>query len=318
MPRRTFGLVRVSLALAFCVSSVHPQNMSTSPSSTAEMHYQLVPNYLKLPPDLYFSEVSAVAVNSKDHIFVFQRGSHPLVEFDENGNFVRTMGEGLFTRPHGLRIDSMDNLWVTDNGAHFVLKLTSEGRIDMVLGQKDYPGSDRSHFDGPDDVAFGKSGEIYVADGENNSRILKFDRDGHFLREWGGKGSGEGEFRLPHTIATDAQGSVYVGDRENARIQVFDANGKFQMQWTNVGHPYGIFLSADQHIYVADAEASRITELDLHGNILGSFGSAGRGPGQFAGAHSLAVTAKHEIFVAEVFNWRVEKFVPVAQSPAGK
>jgi len=274
-----------------------------------------VPDFLKLPSTLYLSEVSGVALNSLGHVFLFQRGTHPLVEFDENGNFVRTMGEGLFTRPHGLRIDASDNVWLTDNGAHFVLKISPEGRILMVLGQKDYPGSDQSHFNGPDDVAFGKSGEIYVADGEGNSRIVKFDRDGHFLKEWGRKGSGKGEFRLPHTIVTDSQGLVYVGDRENGRIQVFDADGNFRTEWTDVGHPYGLFVAPDQNIYVADAEASRVSEVDAKGKILLSFGTAGRGPGQFAGAHALAVTSKKEIFVAEVFNWRAEKFAPVDRHP---
>lgn len=146
-----------------------------------------------------------MALNSHGHIFVFQRRAHPLVEFDAKGNFVRTMGESLFTRPHGLRIDASDNLWATDNGAHFVL----DGRVLMVLGQKDHPGKDQSHFNGPDDVAFGKSGEIYIADGEENSRIIEFDRDGHFLREWGQPGWKKGEFRLPHTIVTDSRGLVY-------------------------------------------------------------------------------------------------------------
>jgi len=215
----------IILLLAFVVQVLRLQAQVES-EQVLEMPYRVVPNFLKLPSDLYFSEVSGVALNSKGHIFVFQQGSHPLVEFDENGNFVRTMGEGLFTRPHGLRIDSFDNIWVTDNGAHFVLKLSPEGRISMVLGQKDYHGNDHSHFDGPDDVAFGKSGEIYVADGEGNSRIVEFDRDGNFLRDWRMKGSNEGEFHLPHTIATNTRGLAYVGDRENARIQVFDAPRK--------------------------------------------------------------------------------------------
>ncbi len=289
--------------------------VASSSSSTAQLRYQLVPDFLKLASNSYFSEVSGVALNSRGHVFVFQRGTHPLVEFDENGEFVRTMGESLFNRPHGLRVDASDNLWVTDNGAHFVLKLNPEGRILMVLGQKDYPGNDHSHFDGPDDVAFGKSGEIYVADGEGNSRIVKFDRDGNFVREWGRRGSGKGEFRLPHTIVTDSEGLVYVGDRENARIQVFDSDGNFRTEWTDLGHPYGLFLAPDQHLYLADAEASRVSEIDIHGNMLGSFGIAGRGPGQFAGAHALAITSKKEIFVAEVFNWRVEKFTPVDHHP---
>lgn len=310
MRGRGFGFIILSSALVFGAAALLSQDASISNRKTAPSQYRLVPDFLKLPSNLYFSEVSGVALNSKGHVFVFQREAHPLVEFDENGNFVRTMGEGLFTRPHGLRIDGADNIWVTDNGAHFVLKLSPEGRVEMVLGQKEYPGDDHTHFNGPDDVAFGKSGEIYVADGEGNSRIVKFERDGHFLKAWGRKGSDAGEFRLPHTIATDDQGLVYVGDRENARIQVFDADGNFRMQWPDIGHPYGIFVSPEQHIWVVDAEASRVSESDRNGKVLGSFGTPGRGPGQFAGAHALAVTPKKEVFVAEVFNWRVEKFVP--------
>jgi len=136
--RRTRLLI---LLLTFVLPVLRLQARVESEQVT-ELPYRVVPNFFKLPSDLYFSEVSGVALNSKGHIFVFQRGSHPLVEFDENGNFVRTMGEGLFTRPHGLRIDRVDNIWVTDNGAHFVLKLSPEGRISMVLGQKDYPGND--------------------------------------------------------------------------------------------------------------------------------------------------------------------------------
>jgi DNA-binding beta-propeller fold protein YncE len=140
---------------------------------------------------------------------------------------------------------------------------------------------------------------------------VKFDRDGHFLKEWGRKGAGKGEFQLPHTIATDSDELVYVGDRENARIQVFDADGNFRTEWRDIGHPYGLFVAPDHNIYIADAEASQVSEVDLQGNLLGSFGHAGRGPGQFAGAHAIAVTSQNEIFIAEVSNWRVEKFVVV-------
>jgi hypothetical protein len=134
MQGRRTGLIILLLTFALQVLRLQAQVAS---GQVTEMPYRVVPNFLKLPSDLYFSEVSGVAMNSKGHIFVFQRGSHPLVEFDEDGNFVRTMGEGLFTRPHGLRIDSVDNIWVTDNGAHFVLKLSPEGRISMVPGQQD-------------------------------------------------------------------------------------------------------------------------------------------------------------------------------------
>src|SRR5215467_7702140 len=138
--RRTRHII---LLLTFVLQVLRLQAQVES-EQVREMPYRVVPNFLKLPSDLYFSEVSGVALNSKGHVFVFQRGTHPLVEFDKSGNFVRTIGEGLFTRPHGLRIDKADNLWVTDNGAHFVLKLSPEGQISMVLGQKDYPGTDHT------------------------------------------------------------------------------------------------------------------------------------------------------------------------------
>lgn len=280
-----------------------------------DLNYKPAPNSLNLPAGMNFGEVAGVALNSKGHILVFHRGSRPLVEFDSSGKFVRTLGEGLFKSAHGLRIDANDNIWITDIGSHLVLKLNPEGRVVMVLGKADWAGdfSEPRYglplFNMPTDVAFGPTGDIFVSDGYGNSRVMKFDQSGRFIKTWGKKGKAPGEFDLPHAIAVDNKGLVYVGDRENQRIQIFDADGKFIKEWTAVGYPYGITITPDQSLYMADGKNERLLKINLNGDILGALGEPGKGIGQFGWAHSVAVSPTGEIYVAEILNWRVQKFV---------
>ena len=255
-------------------------------------------------------------MNSKGHIFLFQRAKPMLAEYDEHGKFVRDIGDGLFDHPHGLRIDADDNIWTTDDGNHLVLKLNPNGRVLLVLGRKNLGGEANWIFNKPTDVAFNKKGDIYIADGYGNSRIVKFDRDGKFLSAWGKFGTGPGEFDLPHTVVIDKDDRVYVGDRENKRIEIFDADGKFLKEWTGIGYPYGLFITPDQHIWMADGGYDRIIELDQNGRILGAIGEPGHAAGQLAWAHFLAVGLDRKIFVADVLNWRFQVFEPVA--PTGK
>jgi DNA-binding beta-propeller fold protein YncE len=280
-----------------------------------DLGYQIVPHALSLPTGANFIETTEVALNSKGHIFVFHRGTQPLMEFDSNGDFIRTLGDGLFTMAHGLKIDADDNIWTTDVGSHLVLKLSPEGRVLLVLGRKGIAGemdkpSGMPLFDKPADVAFDAMGNIYVADGYGNSRVVKFDKDGNFIKAWGKKGSGEGEFNLPHDVAIDAQGLVYVGDRENRRVQIFDADGNFLKQWTHAGSPWYLYITPDQLIYLVDGYASRILKLDRDGNILGVMGAVtGKAPGQFGLVHGFAMGPKEEIYTTEILNWRVQKFM---------
>jgi DNA-binding beta-propeller fold protein YncE len=239
-----------------------------------------------------------------------------LSEYDEHGNYLRSIADGEFTHPHGLRIDSDDNLWTTDDGSHLVLKLSPAGRVLLVLGRKDVAAESDWLFNQPTDVAFGLHGEIYVSDGYGNSRVVKFDRDGKFLKAWGKYGTGPGEFNLPHSVAVDRQGNVYVGDRENKRIQIFDADGNFLKEWTSIGYPYGLFITPDQHVWMIDGGYDRILELDPNGKILGAIGDPGHAPGQLAWGHFLVVGKDRKIYAADVLNWRFQVFVPVA--PSGK
>jgi len=281
-----------------------------------ELGYRAVPDFFQFPSPVNFGETSGVALNSKGHIFLFQRVSPTLAEFDERGKFLRSIGEGLFDHPHGLRIDAEDNIWTIDDGNHLVLKLSPSGRVLLVLGRKDWGAEASWLFNSPTDVAFGRNGEIYVADGYGNSRIVKFDQHGKFIKAWGKHGAGPGEFDLPHTIVVDNQGRVFVGDRENKRIEVFDADGNFLKEWKGIGYPYGLFITPDQHIWMADGGYDRIIELDQNGKILGAFGEPGHGAGQFAWAHFLAVGPDRKLYVADVLNWRFQVFAP--SPPTGR
>jgi DNA-binding beta-propeller fold protein YncE len=279
-------------------------------ASIPVLSYHPVEGFLQLPPNVNFGEVSGVALDHQGHIFVFNRGAHPLIEFTKAGEYVRTLAEGLVTSAHGLRIDNQDNIWITDVAAHTVLKLDKEGHVIMVLGRKDKPGETEALFNQPTDVAFGLAGEIFVSDGYGNSRVVKFDKDGKFIKAWGSKGTAPGEFNLPHTIVIDKQNLVYVGDRENQRIQIFDLDGNFIKEWKHVGAPWGLDLAKDGSLFMADGYANRVLHLDSNGKILGAFGEPGKKPGQFMFAHSVTVGPDGALFVSEILNWRVQKFLP--------
>jgi DNA-binding beta-propeller fold protein YncE len=271
--------------------------------------YRPVAGWPQLPSDYQFGQVSAVATDSADRVFVFHRGKHPVMVFDRDGKFLRSWGDGLVKTAHGLRIDRDDNVWVTDIGHHLVRKFDANGKLLLTLGKKDEPGATHDQFNRPTDVAVTASGEFYVADGYGNSRIVRFSKEGKYLMEWGKKGTGPGEFNLPHAICLDTQGRLYVGDRENSRVQVFDAEGKFLAQWKEGGSPYGLFLTGDGRLLVADGRADWVMVLDRHGKALGRWGEKGKGPGQFSTPHALCVDGHGAVYVAEIANQRVQKFI---------
>jgi DNA-binding beta-propeller fold protein YncE len=270
--------------------------------------YRVVPGWPQVPSQIMFGQVSAVATDSADRVFVFHRGEHPIVVFDRGGRFLRSWGDGLVKKAHGLRIDRQDNVWITDIGDHLVRKFDREGKLLLTLGEKGVPGDDRDHFNQPTDVAFTPSGAFYVTDGYGNARVVKFAADGSYLMEWGKKGTGPGEFNLPHAICLNTRGRIYVGDRENNRIQVFDADGKFLAQWTEGGAPFGLFPTADGRLFVADGRAHRVTILSSTGKALTHWGEEGAAPGQFNLPHMLGVDSRGDVYVAEVNGQRVQKF----------
>ena len=265
-----------------------------------------------MPESWNFGRVSSVATDSNNQVFVFHRGetADPIIVFDSEGNYLRSFGRGMFGNEHGLRVDRHDNVWVTDNGDHQVMKFSNAGELLMTLGIKGQAGTTDETFDRPADIAFGADDELYVADGYGNNRVVKYDSDGNFVTAWGIPGSGPSEFNLVHSVAVDSQGRVYVSDRENNRIQIFDENGQFLNMWTHLGATQNIFITPDDQVWVIthrdnienityDTLAGRIMRLDIEtGEILGAMESPG---------HWIDVSDTGDIFIGSltgnVFRW---------------
>ncbi|MGH8247045.1 MAG: peptidyl-alpha-hydroxyglycine alpha-amidating lyase family protein, partial [Gammaproteobacteria bacterium] len=226
---RVRSLIVLLIACASALAQSHPPVLS----------YRVETEWPKLPAGWTFQETPGVSVDAREHVYVFHRGEHSIMEFDRAGNLVRSWGDGVYIRPHAVRVDPAGNLWAVDDGGHIVVKMDAMGRVRMVLGRKGSKGETKELFDRPTDIAFAPNGDFYVTDGYGNSRVVKFSKDGRYLTAWGKKGTTVGEFNTPHSIAVDKQGRVYVGDRENYRMQIFDDNGKFLKEWKHVGSPWG-------------------------------------------------------------------------------
>lgn len=282
-----------------------------------ELNYRVVPDIFQLPEGINFGPCSAVAVRANGNILVFSRSEHALMEFNPEGMYLKTMCRGMFDNPHGLKLDPEGNIWATDTVGHIVVKMNSEGRIRMVLGVKGratdwHQAGHLRCFNEPNDIAFGPKGEVYVTQGhgKGESRVIKFDADGNFLTTWGGEGKGPGEFNQPHAVLVDTQGLVYIADRSNQRLQVFDGEGKFLREKSHPGTPCGLALCSDsKHIMMAHGHAGRIMKLDMDLNLLAATGGQGKGPNRYGEAHYLALDADDNIYVADSLNWNVQKLV---------
>ena len=337
-----------------------------------EIPFDSVPNFFKLPPDMYFGEGAGVAVNSKGHIFVFSRGNTTgpaygataaqLLEFAPDGKYLREIGHNLYawSFAHAVRVDRDDNIWAVDKGSDMIIRFNPEGRVTMVFGRKKEASDEgaapwthvnppRPAVDGqfrqPTDVTWDPAGNIFISDGYINSRVAKFDKNGRWVKQWGSFGKEQGQLNTPHSIAADAKGNIYVADRGNSRIQVFDPDGKFEreikmevpvpadaMPWMGPkprpdaqgtmapGAPWAICITPGptQYLYASDAYPGRIYKMTLEGKILGTLGTAGRQLKEFGWIHEIACPSENTLYVAEVLNWRVQKLIlhPGKQSTA--
>ncbi len=278
--------------------------------------YKVDPTWAKLPAGYNFGECSGVDVDRQGNVWVFNRGHWPLIQLDRSGKMTKAISTDTirFASTHGLRVAPDGNLWCVDVEGHVLFKLSPEGRVLMVLGNRQTVAGNneaRDGFNRPTNVAFRANGNMYVADGYLNSRVVQYSNDGDYLSQWGRPGKGDGEFNLVHDVAVDPQGRVYVADRTNERIQVFDADGKFLAKWENIGAPWGIAYSArDQAIFMCDGKYNRILKLDLEGKVLGVLGSYGRAPGRLDFAHSIAVDQSDgSLYTVEIKTWRVQKWI---------
>lgn len=332
--RRILGHIA---SLAFFSASIPV--LSLGQQSDVPEPYSIVHDWPQLPPGFVLGQVSGVAVDSHNHVFIFNRAenswpppppggytsviaSPTVLCFDgASGKLLFSWGKYRFLHPHGLRLDRYDNVWLTDLDLQQVFEFSQDGKLLLTLGTERTAGLDATHFNQPTDIAFASDGSIYVSDGYGNSRIAKFSSDGKFLLDWGRKGDGPGEFNLPHSVAVDAQGLVYVADRTNSRIQVFDANGKFLKIWESdeLGRPWGLTIGPDNLLYVVGGEfgdpgkqaREQILKLDLSGRILARWSRFGNYDGQIFWGHDLAVGKDGAVYVGDVWHgMRVQKFIP--------
>jgi len=288
------------------------------PQTAPELAYAAVPNPITLPAGTTMGASASLAFDARGHLLVLTRGAQPFFEFDENGTFIRTFGDNLFTRAHGIRLDADGNIWATDVGAHLVYKLSPQGQVLLTLGTKGQAGewneaAGSRKLNQPNDVAIARNGDVFIVQGHTpgprgDARVLKFDRTGRFIKSWGGKGKAPGQFEVAHGIAIDAQGLLWVTDRENQRIQIFDADGTFVREQKYAGLPCSLDIGR-QYIYMVNGFAGQIVQLDLSGKVLAAAGKAGTGPGEFGEAHFIAVSPKGELYVADSVNSALLKFV---------
>lgn len=354
------------LLFVFLAAAVSGQQSAPALQSAPEIPFDSVP-FLKLTPDRNLGEVLGVAVNSKDHVVVLNHpgsaGTGPvygesttqLLEFDEKGNFIREIGHGVYglAYSHSVRFDKYDNLWVVDKASMSVMKFNPEGMVLMNLGRRDEgPDEPRyrhanppptpvdGYFNGTTDVTWDANDNIYVSDGYFNSEIAKFDKHGNWIKRWGSAGKGgehanenPGQFSNPHNIGIDRQQNIYVADRGNRRIQVFDTDGNFKkfiflnVPYDKTRHPVLGNMPADrpdetspwticitpgprQYLYTSDSEPGRIYKLSLpDGKILGVLGRSGHELGQFNWVHGLACPDENTLYVADMNNWRLQKII---------
>ena len=285
---------------------------------TAEYTYEVAEGWGKLPDGWSFKEAAAVGVDSKDNVYVFNRGEHPVIIFDQEGNFLSSWGEGVFPRAHGVTMGPDDTIFLTDDGDHTMRHCTLDGKVLMTLGisGKPAPFMSGDPFNRCTHLAIDPSnGDFFISDGYGNARVHKYSPDGKLLLSWGESGTGPGQFNIAHNIATDKDGWVYVADRENQRMQVFDRNGKFETQWINMAKPCGLFIDqSSELVYVGELGVAigpnsqayglgpRVSIMDTKGNTLARLGDGPEGinPGQFTAPHGVCVDSHGDIYVGEV------------------
>ncbi len=281
--------------------------------------YRLVEGWAKWPPDWNLHDVAAVGVDSADRVYAFHRGDHPVVVFDREGNVLRWWGDGVFVRPHGLHMGPDDTIYLTDDGDHTVRKCTLDGKVLLEIG---IPGQPAPFMSGEPfrrctHTALSPDNDIYVSDGYGNARIHKYAPNGKRIKSWGEPGAGPGQFNLPHNISCDEDGWVYVADRENHRIQVFDGDGKFETQWHDLHRPSAMYMPPGKCpvCYVGEIGpyyeftlgapnlGPRLSILSNEGKLLARIAttpSAGTGPGQFISPHGMTVDSRGDLYVGEV------------------
>ncbi len=341
----------VALVCALALMGPHlSRPLSAQSKATATnvpvIPHEAVPNFFKNPPGIYTGENMGISTNSKGQIYIYHRAYETrLFEYSPQGTFVREIGRNNygFAFAHSVRVDAQDNIWAVDEGTDMLVKFSPEGKVLMTIGRREDPVNTLSNMPGAGafhgrnekyrfgrqtDVAWDQQGNIFVSDGYFDARVVKFDKNGRFIKAVGTRGNGNLQFNTPHSIATDFQGNVYVADRGNARVQVLDNDLNWKANYTNVGNPWAVCVSGGpgpknpgkQYLYAsnswpdsAPAAAAEFTgeiyKMELDGTIIGKFGRGGKAPGEFSTTHQMDCRDPNVIYTAEINNWRSQKIL---------
>jgi hypothetical protein len=345
------GLAGALLAAAPAVGQPGQASGAKARATTPEIPFDSV-NFLKMPPGIYMGEAVGVATNSKGHVFVFTRsGESRVFEFDQNGAYVKEFGGGSYGMAfaHAVRVDKYDNVWAVDEGTNIITKFSPDGnKILMVLGKRpdpleqitlmpgggQYSGANKPYsFHRQTDVGWDPQDNIFVTDGYGDSRVVKYDKNGRFIKSVGTRGSGPLQFSTPHAMAVDAKGNVYVADRGNSRIVVLDNDLNQKAVYDTVGAPWAVCISQSPHQYLYSsnsfptgnnfdqaATTGEVYKMELDGTVLGRFGKAGHGPKDFSSIHQMDCRNPDQIYVAEITQWRVQRINlrPTTTSSSGR
>ena len=276
--------------------------------------YRVAEGWGQLPEGWTYGWISAVACDSQDRVYVYSRSEHPLVIFDRDSNFQASWGEGILKDAHGIYIDADDNVYCTERNTHCVRKFSSDGELVLTLGTPDQPSAkDGDPFNLPTDLAIASTGELFVSDGYGNARVHKYTPEGELLQSWGERGSGPGQFALSHCVRVDRQDCVWVCDRENCRIQIFDTDGRFLTEWTGLLRPDTIYFDpTDDVVYIAEVDG-QVSVYTLGGKQVAKWGGGRQSevPGEFLGGpHGIWMDSRGDLYVGEVgVDGRLQKFI---------
>ncbi len=341
---------QVDLRSLFTITALLALSVLTPPSMHADhpgfaenpviVEYDIDPTWPSYPEHISRKGwVSGLAVDDKDQVWFFKKGPDPVQVYTAEGKFVRSWGKGDFSNPHHLRIDSTGNIWLADFGLHIVQKYTPEGKLLMTLGKRGESGEDETHFYRPTDMAITKSGDIFITDGYGNRRIVHYSKEGKFIKAWGEFGSKPGQFILPHAIAVDSTGKLYVADRNSGRIMVFNQQGKFLDEWSGLLMPWGLSVTDRDELWVCGSSPhwwkrhekypeykdQLFMRFSTKGRVqqlwtipLGDIGEnkdnpdvSRLKPGEAVGVHCIAQDSKGNIYIGDIYGERAQKFIPV-------
>lgn len=331
-PKRAVAAGALIVSVAFVAAVCRCEKamgQQTYPRVNLSASYEVDPHWPQTPSGFEPAAVSGVHVDAQDRVWVFTRTTPPVQLYDADGTFLRGWGNEDVKTAHHIELDQDGNVWLADIGLHVVRKFTPEGKLLLTLGTPGEPGEDETHLNQPTDMAITPSGDIFVSDGYGNNRVVHFDSSGAFVAAWGRLGTGPGEFSLPHAIAADSKGRLYVADRNNARVQVFDGQGRFLNEWRSVVVPWGLWVNRSDEIWVCGSSPMTWPEEGEFGvppkdQVFMKFNSEGKlltlwtvpkgrdgdeKPGECNWVHAIAEDSQGNLYVGDILGKRIQKFL---------